>query len=223
VIAIASPERLWSFDVASGLVSPGAALAAGERPVAVAAAGGTGELFVVTAGISGSSAVLRCSTAGCVTLDRLPSGSLAQVVVSPQFAVDHTLFVASATDVLVSRDGGATFATTPHAGGGVASIAAVAGAQGTVLDVCRRPAGSFASTLSQEAIAAGSSAVVPLPRIFDVTSVTGMPDGSLVVTLDMFSSDGRPGQLGIARGDGRGDWSFGHLASLPSLGGTPSA
>ncbi len=61
--------------------------------------------------MGGPDTLLSCTAGGCVTLGQTPLSGTVQLIASPHFSSDHTLFAVGG-GVAVSRDGGATFAMT---------------------------------------------------------------------------------------------------------------
>lgn len=83
--------------------------AAGPALLFPSASGFTALQLVQNYLVPGPDTLLSCTTAGCATLATVPLSGKVQLIASPNFDTDHTLFAVGG-GVAVSHDGGATFA-----------------------------------------------------------------------------------------------------------------
>ena len=135
-ILVAS-NPLVSYDSASGAVTPGPVMPAGLTTLDSVAFAGTGGIFFVTGervdpaaadsgGLSGT--VIRCAPLiGCAVVESAPGVSNLQLMASPTFDTDHTVFASAKTALLRSQDGGATFTDIAAPAGATWQAAALAG------------------------------------------------------------------------------------------------
>ena len=111
-------------------VFPPGEVAVGSPVLLQAGSGFQALQLVQNNAVGGADSLLRCTVSGCTPMTDLPIAGDAQLLASPNFAIDHTL-LAFGTGVAVSHDGGASF--TLLSTQVVADVVALAGPAGTRL------------------------------------------------------------------------------------------
>jgi DNA-directed RNA polymerase specialized sigma24 family protein len=137
----------------------------------------------------------RCASTICTALSTPPIAAVQQLALSPRFASDRTLALAGNHDVLLSRDGGASFTALPDPGAVVTAIDVAGDSQGPVVWATLVDAPSSRTGVARWDSTSGWVSVIPFqaesswggwvhPLLLDTAHVVVQTGDSLLCTAD---------------------------------------
>jgi len=189
---------VWSYAEASGATSPGPPLPAGVIPESAAYVSPT-ELLVVGSAYEAAPTpqrtpvLVRCSSTSCAVIQRFLGEFDVHLAVPGDAAHDGLVLAYSSDNVLLSRDGGSTFATVvTDRSEAITAVGVTALGTGALRAVVAEGSSSLhpQQVLLADGDLASFSKLPATPETNSLTTVVPLPSGSVLAAIVFSAGDG---------------------------------